>query len=146
MKSLHLLLAAIVASLLLATLPSAQAELKSPDTVKSALRILNQVVGHTGRLVASKDFGRVGGEHGEFTEGATMLREAIATEPAEFRSHVESALQQAVDASTALGEAGAAKDGEKLAAAHQILSEKVSAVLNLFPEDLRPKPRNREKS
>ena len=34
----------------------AQGQLSSPGDVKTGLRILNQVVGHTGRLIASKNY------------------------------------------------------------------------------------------
>ena len=146
MKTLHVFLTILVAgTLLLAISSPARADLKSPQSVKGALRVLNQVVGHTGRLVAAKDYDRVGGEHGEFTEGAAMLREAIANEPADFKAKVETTLTEAVDASAALGTIGATKDADKLSAAHATFAAKVKAVLELFPEDLRPKPRTPQK-
>jgi hypothetical protein len=146
MKTLRSFLTLLVAgTLLLAISSPVRAELKSPQSVKGALRILNQVVGHTGRLIASKDYERVGGEHGEFTEGAAMLREAIANEPADFKAKVETALTDAVNASAALGPLGATREGEKLETAHAAFATKVKAVLELFPEDLRPKPRAPQK-
>jgi hypothetical protein len=120
---------------------SAQAALQAPKSVSGALRILNQVVGHTGRLVAAKDYPHVGGEHGEFTEGAAMLREAIRGEPAEFAAKVEAALTRAIDASAALGKIATGGDAEKTAAAHAEFAAKVKDVIELFPEDVRPKPR-----
>jgi hypothetical protein len=132
-------------TLLLAISSPARAELKSPQSVKGALRVLNQVVGHTGRLITAKDYDRVGGEHGEFTEGAAMLREAIVNEPADFKAKVETALIEAVNASAALGTVGATKDDDKLSAAHTAFAAKVKIVLELFPEDLRPKARTPQK-
>lgn len=134
---------AVVAGVLLAFVCSASA-LQSPKSVSSALRILNQVVGHTGRLVQSKDYDRVGGEHGEFTEGADMLREALRGEPADFTAKVESALKEAVSASETLGKVAATHDGAKAEAAHADFTGKVKAVIDLFPEDVRPKPRQKK--
>lgn len=127
-------------SLLLAFVPFAVA-LQAPKSVTAALRVLNQVVGHTGRLVQSKDYKNVGGEHGEFTEGAAMLREALRGEPAEFNAKVESALAQAIEASAALGKIADSGDADKTAAAHADFTAKVKTVVELFPEDVRPKPR-----
>jgi hypothetical protein len=130
-------------SLLLAFVSSAPAELQAPKSVSAGLRVLNQVVGHTGRLIASKDYDKVGGEHGEFTEGAAMLREAVEHEPADFKTRVNTALDAAVRSSEEMGRT-AAKDGAKAGAAHDDFAAKVKAVLDLFPEDLRPKPRQRK--
>jgi hypothetical protein len=129
-------------ALALALVSSALA-LQSPKSVTSGLRVLNQVVGHTGRLVAAKDYARVGGEHGEFVEGADMLREALRGEPADFTAKVETALKAAVESSSALGKIAASGDAEKTAAAHEDFAAKVKAVIELFPEDVRPKPRQR---
>lgn len=132
-----------VGSLLLAFVSSASAELQAPKSVSASLRVLNQVVGHTGRLVASKDYDKVRGEHGEFTEGAAMLREAVQNEPADFKTKVNTALDAAVKSSEEMGRI-AVKDGAKAEAAHDDFAAKVKAVLDLFPEDLRPKPRQKK--
>jgi len=146
MKTLRSILTSLMAvTLLLAISSPLRAELTSPQSVNGALRILNQVVGHTGRLMAAKDFDRVNGEHGEFSEGAAMLREAIANEPADFKTKVDSALAAAVDASTALGTTAATKDADKTSAAHAVFAGKVKTILEMFPEDLRPKPRTPQK-
>jgi hypothetical protein len=85
---------------------------------------------------------RQSAEHGEFTEGAAMLREAIASEPADFKAKVESALAAAVDASAALGKfAASSDDADKIAATHAAFAAKVKTVIELFPEDVRTKPR-----
>lgn len=132
-----------VGSLLLAFISSASADLQSPKSVSAALRVLNQVVGHTGRLVASKDYDKVGGEHGEFTEGAAMLREALRGEPADFAAKVSTALDAAVKASENMGKV-ATSDGSKAEAAHAEFAAKVKAVIDLFPQDVRPKPRQKK--
>jgi hypothetical protein len=93
--------------------------------------------------VASKDYDKVRGEHGEFTEGAAMLREAVQNEPADFKTKVNTALDAAVKSSEEMGRI-AVKDGAKAEAAHDDFAAKVKAVLDLFPEDLRPKPRQKK--
>lgn len=142
MKTSPLRLLAFVAAASLLLFSSAFA-LQSPKSVTAALRILNQVVGHTGRLVDAKNYQAVGGEHGEFVEGAEMLREAMRGEPAEFTAKVESALKAAVDSSSDMGKVAAAGDEAKAKAAHDEFAAKVKAVVELFPEDVRPKPRQR---
>lgn len=133
-------------SLLSVFVLSAVAALQAPKSVTSALRVLNQVVGHTGRLVTAKDYKNVGGEHGEFTEGAAMLREALRGESADFVAKVDTVLKSAVAASEALGKlAASSDDAEKIAAAHADFAAKVKEVVELFPEDVRPKPRQPKK-
>jgi hypothetical protein len=106
---------------------SAVAALQAPKSVTSALRVLNQVVAHTGRLIAAKDYKNVGGEHGEFTEGAAMLREALRGEPADFVAKVDTALTSAVAASESTGKlAASSDDAEKIAAAHADFAAKVT--------------------
>jgi hypothetical protein len=144
MKTLVLTRILAVSSFLLAFVLPTSAALQAPKSVTSALRVLNQVVGHTGRLVAAKDYKNVGGEHGEFTEGAAMLREALRGEPADFVAKVETALIDAVQASEALGKIAAAGDGAKAEAAHADFAAKVKTVIELFPEDVRPKPRQKK--
>jgi hypothetical protein len=144
MKTTMILRTVAVGSFLLAFVCSAHAALQSPKSVTTALRILNQVVGHTGRLVASKDYDKVGGEHSEFTEGAEMLREAIRGEPADFKARVEPALDAAVKSSEAMGKIAATGDGAKAEAAHTDFASKVKSVIDLFPEEVRPKPRQRK--
>ena len=119
-----------------------QSPLASPDQVKTGLRILNQVVGHTGRLIASKNYDTVPREHHEIVEGAEILREALAKEPEAFRNKVDAMLDEVVAASSALEGPSKMRDDAKLDAAHTALADKVHEVLDLFPDDLQPSPRN----
>lgn len=73
-----------------------------------------------------------------------MLREALRGEPADFTAKVESALKEAVSASETLGKVAATHDGAKAEAAHADFTGKVKAVIDLFPEDVRPKPRQKK--
>jgi hypothetical protein len=118
-----------------------QAALKAPQSVKQSLRILNQVVGHTGRLIDAKKYDVVPHEGQEFEEGAAMLREAIANEPAAFKSKIDPLIGESLKASSAMGEAAKAHDDAKLAQTHDRFAAAVKSVIEQFPEDLRPKPR-----
>lgn len=119
-----------------------QGQLKSPDDVKTGLRIINQVVGHTGRLIASKNYDTVPREHHEIVEGAEILREALTAEPEAFRTKVDGLLDRVVSASSALAEPSRLHDDAKLAAAHSALADAVHQVLDLFPKELQPAQRN----
>jgi hypothetical protein len=119
-----------------------QGQLTAPDDVKTGLRILNQVVGHTGRLIASKNYDTVPHEHHEIVEGAEILRDALAKEPEAFRTKVDGMLEEVMAASSALEEPSKMHDDAKLAAAHTAFADTVHAVLDLFPADLQPTPRN----
>ena len=134
---------ATVALILAFALPVyGQAKLMAPEDVKTGLRILNQVVGHTGRLIASKNYDTVPREHHEIVEGAEILREALAKEPEAFRNKVDAMLDEVVAASSALEGPSKMRDDAKLDAAHTALADKVHEVLDLFPDDLQPSPRN----
>jgi hypothetical protein len=113
----------------------------APDEIKTGLRILNQVVGHTGRLIGSKNYDTVPREHHEIVEGAEILHEALAKEPEEFRSEVYAMLDEVVSASSALEEPSRMHDDAELATAHMALADAVHKVLDNFPGDLRPTPR-----
>ena len=126
----------------LAIAAQGQTQLMSPDEFKTGLRILNQVVGHTGRLIASKNYDTVPREHHEIVEGAEILREALAKEPEEFRAKVDALLDDVVAASSALEPPSKMHDDAKLAAAHAALADAVHEVIDLFPENLKPTPHN----
>lgn len=147
MRSTRKLIAPLVASAFaLALAPGVWAQapstLASPDDVKTGLRILNQVVGHTGRLIASKNYDTVPREHHEIVEGAEILRDALAKDPKEFRDTIDAMLDKVVDASSALAPPSAKHDDAALAAAHTRLADAVHAVLDEFPASLQPMPRN----
>jgi hypothetical protein len=119
-----------------------QDTLMHPDDVKTGLRIINQVVGHTGRLIASKNYDTVPREHHEIVEGAEILREALAKEPEPFRTKVDGMLDEVVAASSAREPPSKMHDGAKLMTAHDKLADAVHGVLDQFPKDLQPTPRN----
>jgi hypothetical protein len=133
---------AALAILLTCALPAlGQQHLMAPDDVRTGLRILNQVVGHTGRLIDSKNYDTVPREHHEIVEGAEILRDALAKEPEDFRNKIDGMLDKVVAASSALEEPSKMHDDDKLATAHMALAKSVHMVLDEFPEDLQPKQR-----
>src|SRR6266550_6566955 len=74
------------------------AQLKSPDDVKTGLRLLVQVSNDFKRQITSKNFARVPREYMEYTEAADALRTGIKDEPADFKAKVETRLKAAVAA------------------------------------------------
>src|ERR1051325_7004100 len=113
----------IFAALALATVvlmlaaPSLTAQLKSPDDVKTALKLLVQVSNDFKRQIGNKNFARVPHEYMEYTEAADALRSAIKNEPADFKSKVETRLKAAVSAYQKVSDmSGTTPDADKLTA------------------------------
>ena len=61
------------------------AQLKSPDDVKTGLKLLVQVSNDFKRQITAKNFARIPHEYMEYTEAADALRSAIKDEPAAFQ-------------------------------------------------------------
>ena len=117
------------------------AQLKSPDDVKTALRLLVQVSNDFKRQIGNKNFARVPHEYMEYTEAADALRSAIKNEPADFKSKVETRLKAAVTAYQKISDMSAnATDADKLMAEHSKAVTAMNAVFDLFPADFRPDP------
>ena len=83
---------AVLASIgfvLMVAAPMWATQLKSPDTVKTALRLLVQVSNDFKRQITNRNFARVPHEYMEYTEAADALRMGIKDEPADFKARVE---------------------------------------------------------
>src|ERR1700751_1928926 len=95
MKSTKKILAALSSLGLVLTLaaPMFAAQLKSPDDVKTALRLLVQVSNDFKRQINNKNFARVPHEFMKYTEAAAALRGAIKNKPADFKTKVETRLK-----------------------------------------------------
>ena len=133
------LLAAIGIALLLASPVFAQ--LKSPDDVKTALRLLVQVSNDFKRQITAKNFARIPHEYMEYTESADALRTAVKDEPAPFKDKVETRLKAAVAAYQKISDMSAnTPDADKLMAEHAKAVTAMNALFDLFPADLRPDP------
>jgi len=117
------------------------AQLKSPDDVKTALRLLVQVSNDFKRQITNKNFARVPHEYMEYTEAADALRTAMKDEPADFKAKVETRLKAAVAAEKKVSDMSAnTTDADKLMAEHTKAVTAMNAVFDLFPANLRPDP------
>jgi hypothetical protein len=133
------LLATIGIALLVASPLAAQ--LKSPDDVKTGLRLLVQVSNDFKRQITAKNFARIPHEFMEYTEAADALRSAIKDEPPAFKTKVETKLKAAVEAYQKISDMSAnSPDADKLMAEHAGAVKAMNALFDLFPADLRPDP------
>jgi hypothetical protein len=128
-------------TIILALAAPAFAQLKSPDDVKTALRLLVQVSNDFKRQITNKNFARVPHEYMEYTEAADALRSAIKDEPSDFKAKVEARLKAAVAAYQKVSDMSAKEtDADKLMAEHAKAVTAMNAVFDLFPAALRPDP------
>lgn len=128
-------------ALLTVSSAAAQAQLKSPDKVKTALRLLVQVSNDFKRQINAKNFARVPRENGEYKEAADALRAAVADEPAAFKSKVEMRLKAAVAEYQKISDmSSASPDVDKLMTEHAKAVKAMNALFDLFPADMRPDP------
>jgi hypothetical protein len=129
----------IAVVLLMASTVSAQ--LKSPDDVKTGLRLLVQVSNDFKRQITAKNFARVPREFKEYTESADAVRTAVKDEPAAFKAKVETRLKAAVDAYQKVSDmSSTTPDADKLMAEHAKAVTVMNALFDLFPPELRPDP------
>src|SRR4029078_12218423 len=98
MKRIAYTLAAVSSVLTLAAPASAQQQWKSPDDVKTALKLLVQVSNDFKRQITNKNFARVPHEFMEDTEAADALRTATKDESTAFKNRVEMRLKTWVGA------------------------------------------------
>ena len=140
MKPISTALAALAAIGLLVTPASAQ-QLKAPDDVKTALRLLVQVSNDFKRQITNKNFARIPHEYMEYTEAADALRMSIKDEPADFKAKVETRLKAAVAAYQKVSDmSGKETDVDKLMAEHAKAVTAMNSLFDLFPAALRPDP------
>jgi len=130
-----------IGCLLALAIPILSAQLKSPEDVKTALRLLVQVSNDFKRQITNKNFARVPHEYMEYTEAADALRAATKTEPADFKAKVETRLKAAVSAYQKISDMSAnTPDADKLMAEHAKAVMAMNSLFDLFPADLRPDP------
>ena len=117
------------------------AQLKSPDDVKTALRLLVQVSNDFKRQIMAKNFPRIPHEYMEYTQAADALRSAVKDEPAGFKAKVETRLNAAVKAYQKISDMSAnTPDADKLMVEHGNAVTAMNVLFQLFPADLRPDP------
>src|SRR5436190_23590431 len=132
---------AAVASVLSMAAPASAQQLKSPDDVKTALRLLVQVSNDFKRQITNKNFARVPHEYMEYTEAADAVRQSTKDEPADFKAKVEARLKAAVSAYQKVSDmSGKETDVNKLLAEHAKAVAAMNALFDLFPASMRPDP------
>src|SRR5215475_6133953 len=142
-KNKTLAVLALIVLVLTLAAPISAAQLKSPDTVKTALKLLVQVSNDFKRQITNKNFARVPHEFMEYTEAADALRMSIKDEPADFKAKVETRLKAAVAAYQKVSDMSASAketDVDKLMAEHAKAVTAMNALFDLFPAALRPDP------
>jgi hypothetical protein len=143
MNGIRNTLAAVASVGLVLTLaPAASAQQpKSPEDVKTALRLLVQVSNDFKRQITNKNFARVPHEYMEYTEAADALRMAVKDDSPDLKSKVETRLKAAVAAYQKVSDMSAKEtDPDKLLAEHAKAVTAMNAVFDLFPAALRPDP------
>jgi len=121
-------------------LPAFAAELKSPEQIGNALRLLAYVQADMASKLPNKRYDMLPHENQEFQEAAVPMLESVAGEPAEFRAKVESQLRRAQAAANNVAEVSKSRDDAQIAAAVAAVDAALKALNELFPEKLRPVP------
>jgi hypothetical protein len=136
------LVAAAAVGLVMTLTPAASAQqLKSPEDIRTALRLLVQVSNDFKRQITNKNFARVPHEYMEYTEAADALRMATKDESADLKAKVETRLKAAVAAYQKVSDMSAKEtDPDKLLAEHAKAVTAMNALFDLFPGALRPDP------
>jgi hypothetical protein len=116
------------------------AEPQSPEQVHTALRILASVYADMESKLPDQQFDRLPHENMEFHEGSGAMRDALAMEPADYKTKVLSALDAAVNASQNVADVSKTHDTAKVRAALDALAASMRSLNGLFPETLRAEP------
>jgi hypothetical protein len=118
----------------------AHAALKSPEDVKTALRLMMQVTNDFDRQITRKTFPRLPHENEEFKEATDALTKAIGGEPNAFKSKVGGQVVKARELAQKIADESGAGQEATLRADHGQMLKAVNAVFDNFPADLRPDP------
>jgi hypothetical protein len=116
------------------------ADLKAPDQVKNALRILAYVQADMSSKLPTKRYDRLPHENEEFQEAAVPMRESVANEPAAFKAKLEAQLSKALAAANNVAEVSKTNDEARITAAVSAVADALKPLNELFPESLRPVP------
>jgi hypothetical protein len=129
-----LLLAAVV----LGPAARAQSTFRAPESVKIGLGILHQVVVDSGRLITAGSYDQLPQQSDRFEAGMAALQQGLGEGASPFRKQIEPLIARARVASSAMSEAAKARRTSMLPVAHKQLADAVSALIALFPPDMRP--------
>jgi hypothetical protein len=139
-RHIHGLAVAVGLLVALGVTVSDAADLKSPSLVKTSLQIFAGVYGDMQRKLAAKTYERLPHENEEFQDGAAAMRDAIANEPAAFKTQAETQLKKTLAASQHVADTSATRDDAQVHAALDALAASLKDLNGLFPEDLRVEP------
>jgi hypothetical protein len=114
-----------------------EAAFRAPDSIRSGLAILDQVVIDSGRLIAAGSFDQLPRQSDQFESGASAVEQGLSDSPSQFRRDVERVLARARVASGAMSDAAAAHRTALLPAEHQQLADAVRALDVLLAPALR---------
>lgn len=117
-----------------------QSIVRSPEAVRGALAGMNEVVEHSGRLIASHDYSQLPGQANEFEARLIAFEQGIGPQPSELKSKLEPLIGKARVASSAMSEAAQSHRDSLLPLTHRQLAEAVSAIIAAIPPALRPTP------
>ena len=115
-------------------------ELKAPEQIHMALRILASVYADMGAKLKSQQFDRLPHENQEFQDGSGAMRDAIADEPADFRAKVQASLEKALTAAQHVADARKSHDAMQVTSAIDALATSMRTLNDMFPEALRAEP------
>jgi hypothetical protein len=130
----------VASAVLAAAWAASAADLKSPQDVKNALRILAYVQADMASKLPTHAYDRLPHENQEFQEAAVPMRESVANEPAELRQRVDALLKDAQAAANNVAEVSKTHDEAKITAAVHAVADALQPLNELFPAPLRPVP------
>ncbi|HET9160912.1 MAG TPA: hypothetical protein VFN88_09885 [Caulobacteraceae bacterium] len=133
-------LALTAASVTAAAFGVAHAALKSPEDVKTALRLMMQVTNDFDRQISRKTYPRLPHENEEFKEATDALTKAIAGEPSAFKTKVGGEIAKARGLAQKIADESGGGVEATLRADHGEMLKAVNVVFAAFPAELRPDP------
>jgi cytochrome c556 len=116
------------------------ADPKSPDQVHTALRILASVYADMDAKLQNRQFDRLPHENQEFQDGSGAMRDAVASDPPDFKTRVLSTLDATLAAAQQVADSSKSHDAAQVKAAIDSLAASLQTLNGLFPESLRAEP------
>lgn len=116
------------------------AEPQSPDQVHMALRILASVYADMESKLPAQQYDRLPHENQEFQDGSGAMRDAVAKEPADYKTSVLAALDKTTSAAQNVADTSQSHDAAKVRSALDALAASMRSLNGLFPEALRAEP------
>jgi hypothetical protein len=128
----------LAVTLLLGASARAQLGFKAPESVRLGLSVLSQVVANTGRLIAAGRYEELPSQAREVEAGIDSLQRGLGDQPQAFETKLVPIIAELRVASGAMSEAATHDRTAMLPVVHDQLAQAVSALIELFPRNLRP--------